>query len=75
MNKFNKEDSSTQTDKERAKMAGVDTGTVARYDAVMNSNDKDLKQRVLSGKTAINTGYKKTKEKDCICCNYIINLK
>lgn len=34
------------TDKELAKMAGVGTGTVARFNKVMNSDDEDIKQRV-----------------------------
>lgn len=31
------------TDKELAKMAGVGTGTVARFNKVMNSDDEELK--------------------------------
>lgn len=46
------------TDKEIAKMAGVGTGTVARFNKVMNSDDEDIKQRVLSGETSISAGYK-----------------
>lgn len=34
----------THTDKELAKMAGVGTGTIARYNRVMNSDD-EVKQR------------------------------
>lgn len=36
----------THTDKELAKMADVGTGTVARYDAVMKSDDEELKEKV-----------------------------
>lgn len=32
----------THTDKELAKMAGVGTGTIARYNRVMNSNDEEI---------------------------------
>ena len=35
---------STHTDKELAKMAGVGTGTVARFSKIMNSNNEDIKQ-------------------------------
>jgi len=41
---------STHTDKELAKMAGVGTGTVARFSKIMNSNNEDIKQRVLPKK-------------------------
>lgn len=47
-------DRSTNTREQVAKMSGVGAGTVARYDAVMNSNDEILKQEVLSGETSIN---------------------
>lgn len=49
---------STRTDKELAKLAGVGTGTIARFNRVMNSDDEELKQRVLSGETSISAGYK-----------------
>ncbi len=44
---------STHTDKELAKMAGVGTGIVARFNKVMNSDDEELKKKVLSGETSI----------------------
>lgn len=34
----------THTDKELAKMAGVGTGTVARFNKVMNSDDEEIKE-------------------------------
>lgn len=42
-----------KTDKELAKMAGVGTGIVARFNKVMNSDDEELKKKVLSGETSI----------------------
>lgn len=48
----------THTDKELAKIAGVGTGTVARFNKVMNSDDEELKKRVQSGETSISAGYK-----------------
>ena len=46
------------TDKELAKMAGVGTGTVARFNKVMNSDDEELKKKVLANEVSINAGYK-----------------
>ena len=37
----------THTNKELAKMARVGTGTIARYNRVMNSDDKELKKTIL----------------------------
>lgn len=48
-------DRSTNTREQRAKIAGVSAGTVARYDTVMSSDNEILKQEVLSGETSINT--------------------
>ena len=36
---------STRTDKELAKLAGVGTGTVARFNKVMNSDDDELDRK------------------------------
>lgn len=50
--------SSTHTREQRAKIAGVSSGTVARYDTVMNSDNKELQQSMLSGDVKIGTAYK-----------------
>lgn len=42
----------THTDKELAKMAGVGTGTVARFNKVMNSDDEELKKKVLANEVS-----------------------
>lgn len=42
-------DRTTNTREQRAKLSGVSTGTVARYDTVMNSDNKELQQSMLSG--------------------------
>lgn len=42
------------TDKELAKMAGVGTGTVARFNKVMNFDDEELKKKVLANEVKIN---------------------
>lgn len=39
--------SPTHTCEELAKMAGVGTGTIARFNRVMNSDDEDLKTRII----------------------------
>lgn len=50
--------SPTHTREQRAKFAGVSAGTVARYDTVMNSDNKELQQSMLSGDVKIGTAYK-----------------
>lgn len=59
----NGEHTKIHTDKTLAKMAGVGTGTVARFNQVMKSEDENLKNDVIAGKVSINAGYKKIKEK------------
>lgn len=54
----------THTDKELAKLAGVGTGTVARFNKVMNSDDEELKKKVLSNEVSINAGYEKIRESE-----------
>lgn len=56
-----------KTDKELAKMAGVGTGTVARYDAVMKSDNEDLKRKVQTGEVKIGTAYREIKK--ILTCN------
>lgn len=45
-------------------MAGVGTGTVARFNKVMKSDDEELKKKVLSNEVSINAGYEKVREKE-----------
>lgn len=42
----NRSRSNTWTDSQTAKKAGVGVGTVARYDAIMKTDDEDLKKKV-----------------------------
>lgn len=51
-------DRSTNTREQRARLAGVSSGTVSRYDTVMKSDNEDLKQSMLSGDVKIGTAYK-----------------
>ena len=40
-------DRSTNTREQRAKMSGVSSGTISRYDTVMKSDDEELKKSML----------------------------
>lgn len=51
-------DKKIHTDKELAKMAGVGTVTYRMGAKVLNSDNENVKQRVLSGETFISAGYK-----------------
>ena len=46
-------DRSTNNHEQVAKLSGVGVGTVARYDAVMKSDDEELKRKVQSGEVRI----------------------
>ena len=48
-----KERSETWTDSQIAQKAGVGTGSVARYNKIMNSDDEELKEQVKTGKPVI----------------------
>jgi hypothetical protein len=51
------------TDKEIAKIANVGTGTLARYNVVMKSDDEELKQMMLNDEIKISAAYDKLKNK------------
>lgn len=55
-------DKKIHTDKELAKMAGVGTGTIARFNRVMNSDNEELKKKVLADEVKINTAYEKIRK-------------
>lgn len=57
-------DRSTNTREQVAKMSGVGAGTVARYDAVMKSDNEDLKKKVQTGEVKIGTAYREIKQKE-----------
>lgn len=54
----NKNRSDNETNAKLAKIANVNRETYRQAKRVLDSNNEDLKQRVLSGETAISTGYK-----------------
>lgn len=60
-------DRSTNTREQVAKMSGVGTGTVARYDAVMKSDNEDLKRKVQTDEVKIGTAYREVKK--ILTCN------
>ena len=53
----------THTREQVARLSGVGTGTVARYDAVMKSGSEDLKKKVQTGEVKIGTAYREIKQK------------
>lgn len=57
-------DRSTNTREQRAKIAGVSAGTVARYDTVMNSNEEDLKEKVKTEQVAVNKAYEEVRKRE-----------
>lgn len=61
-------DRSTNTREQVAKMSGVGTGTVARYDAIMKTDDEDLKKKVQTGEVKIGTAYREIREKATRIC-------
>ena len=61
--KDNIRDRSTNTREQVARLSGVGTGTVARYDAVMKSGSEDLKKKVQTGEVKIGTAYREIKQK------------
>lgn len=61
-------DRSTNTREQIAKMAGVAAGTVARYDAIMKTDNEDLKKKVQTGEVKIGTAYREIKTRICKSC-------
>lgn len=61
--------SPTHTREQVAKMSGVGTGTVARYDVVMKSDNEELKEKekVKTGQVKIGTAYREVKK--ILTCN------
>ena len=56
------------TDKELAKLAGVGTGTIARYNKVMTSNDDELKEKVKTGQVTVNKAYEEVRKREKRVC-------
>lgn len=61
-------DFSTNTRQQLAKMSGVGTGTVARYQAIMKTDNEELKQKVNTGEVPVGTAYREIKTRVCKVC-------
>ena len=59
---------STNTREQLAKMSGVGTGTVARYQAIMKTDNEELKQKVNTGEVPVGTAYREIKTRVCKVC-------
>ena len=60
----NESDKSLYTRQQVAKKANVGTGTIARYDKVMKSNDEKIKKQMEKGELTINAAYEKIRAKE-----------
>ena len=60
--------SPTHTREQLAKMSGVGTGTVARYQAIMKTDNEELKQKVNTGEVPVGTAYREIKTRVCKVC-------
>lgn len=60
--------SPTHTREQLAKMSGVGTGTVARYQAIMKTDNEELKQKVNTGEVPVGTAYREIKTRVCRVC-------
>lgn len=70
-----KSHSDTWTDSQTAKKAGVGTGTVARYNKVMNSDDDELKEKVKTGQVTVNKAYEEVRKRENRTCKICGNEK
>lgn len=61
---LSKVDSTIDTTQELANIAGVSRTTYRMGAKILNSDDEELKQRVMSGETKISTGYKELQSKN-----------
>lgn len=60
--------SPTHTREQLAKMSGVGTGTVARYQAIMKTDNEELKKKVNTGEVPVGTAYREIKTRVCKVC-------
>lgn len=58
----------TWTDNQIAKKAGVGTGSVARYNKIMKSNDEELKEQVKTGQVTVNKAYEEVRKREVRIC-------
>lgn len=60
--------SETWTDSQIAQKAGVGTGSVARYNKIMNSDDEELKEQVKTGQVTVNKAYEEVRKREVRTC-------
>ncbi|MGN1327562.1 MAG: hypothetical protein ACI4VQ_05780, partial [Clostridia bacterium] len=58
----------TWTDNQIAKKAGVGTGSVARYNKIMKSDDDELKEQVKTGQVTVNKAYEEVRKREVRTC-------
>ena len=61
-------DFSTNTRQQLAKMSGVGVGTAGRYQAIMKTDNEELKQKVNTGEVPVGTAYREIKTRVCKVC-------
>lgn len=59
---------STNTREQLAKMSGVGVGTAGRYQAIMKTDNEELKQKVNTGEVPVGTAYREIKTRVCKVC-------
>ena len=60
--------SPTHTREQLAKMSGVGVGTAGRYQAIMKTDNEELKQKVNTGEVPVGTAYREIKTRVCKVC-------
>ena len=60
--------SETWTDSQIAQKAGVGTGSVARYNKIMKSDDEKLKEKVKTGQVTVNKAYEEVRKREVRTC-------
>ena len=64
----NERNRSTNTREQLAKMSGVGVGTAGRYQAIMKTDNEELKQKVNTGEVPVGTAYREIKTRVCKVC-------
>ena len=69
----NSRERSTNTREQLAKMSGVGVGTAGRYQAIMKTDNEELKQKVNTGEVPVGTAYREIKTRICKVCGDILD--
>ena len=54
-------------------MSGVGVGTAGRYQAIMKTDNEELKQKVNTGEVPVGTAYREIKTRVCKVCGDILD--